>query len=87
LLQPFPVRIYGFSPHILALRFERKMKFAVFASLIASAAAFAPAATKAPATALNMAFEDELGAQPPLGFFGELELGRYLLRHLGRHVY
>jgi hypothetical protein len=63
------------------------MKFAVFASLIASAAAFAPAATKAPATALNMAFEDELGAQPPLGFFGELVLGYDLLYYSGRDRY
>jgi hypothetical protein len=45
------------------------MKFAVAASLIASAAAFAPASTKAPVSALSMSFEDELGAQAPLGFF------------------
>jgi len=45
------------------------MKLAVAASLIASAAAFAPAQQKASSTALSMAFEDELGAQPPLGFF------------------
>lgn len=45
------------------------MKFTILATLLASAAAFAPAATSAPKTALNMAFEDELGAQAPLGFF------------------
>lgn len=43
------------------------MKFAVLASLIASAAAFAPAQTGKASTSLNMAFEEELGAQPPLG--------------------
>jgi hypothetical protein len=45
------------------------MKLAIVASLIAGAAAFAPAQTGKASTALNMAFEDELGAQPPLGFF------------------
>ena len=45
------------------------MKTAVLASLIASAAAFAPAKQAATSTAVNSAFEDELGAQPPLGFF------------------
>ena len=51
------------------------MKLAVIASLLASAAAFAPAKQAAPATstALN-AFEDALGAQPPLGFFDPLGL-------------
>jgi len=49
------------------------MKFAVAASLVASAAAFAPAQQKASSsTALSMAFENELGAQPPLGFFDPL---------------
>jgi hypothetical protein len=46
-----------------------KMKLAIVASLIASAAAFAPAQTGKASTALNMAFEDELGAQPPLGLW------------------
>ena len=50
------------------------MKSAVIASLIASAAAFAPAQQKATSTALNMAFESELGAQAPLGFFDPLGL-------------
>ena len=44
------------------------MKTAIFASLLASAAAFAPASQKASSSALK-AFEDELGAQPPLGFY------------------
>ena len=44
------------------------MKTAIIASLIASAAAFAPAKTASKTSALK-AFEDELGAQPPLGFF------------------
>jgi hypothetical protein len=43
------------------------MKFVALASLIASAAAFAPAQTGKASTSLNMAFEEELGAQPPLG--------------------
>ena len=41
------------------------MKFAVFASLLASAAAFAPAKQVAKTTSLA-AFEDALGAQPPV---------------------
>ena len=49
------------------------MKLAIVASLIASAAAFAPAKTASKTTALK-AFEDELGAQPPLGFFDPLGL-------------
>lgn len=47
------------------------MKTAVIASLIASAAAFVPAQQKASSTALN-SYADELGAQPPLGFFDPL---------------
>jgi Chlorophyll A-B binding protein len=51
------------------------MKSAIFASLIASAAAFAPAQQSARSSvATNMAFENELGAQPPLGFFDPLGL-------------
>ncbi|CAB9509124.1 Fucoxanthin-chlorophyll a-c binding protein [Seminavis robusta] len=45
------------------------MKFAVIASLIASAAAFAPSKSAAPASALSMSYENEIGAQVPLGFF------------------
>jgi hypothetical protein len=59
------------------LGFEKyeKMKFAVLASLIASAAAFAPAKNSArTSVATQMSFETELGAQPPLGFFDPLGL-------------
>jgi hypothetical protein len=49
------------------------MKTAVLATLIASAAAFAPTKQAARSTAVK-AFEDELGAQPPLGFFDPLGL-------------
>ena len=45
------------------------MKSVILALLAGAAAAFAPVAQKASSTALNMAFESELGAQPPLGFF------------------
>jgi Chlorophyll A-B binding protein len=51
------------------------MKTVILASLIAGAAAFAPVSQKASSTtALNMAFENELGAQPPLGFYDPLGL-------------
>merc|ERR1719375_2179297 len=49
------------------------MKSAIIATLIASAAAFAPVQQKATSTSLA-AFEDELGVQPPLGFFDPLGL-------------
>jgi len=49
------------------------MKTTIAASLIASAAAFAPAAQTASKSSLN-AFEDALGAQAPLGFFDPLGL-------------
>lgn len=46
------------------------MKIAVFASLLASVAAFAPAKLSTSTSSLSaFAFEDELGAQAPLGFF------------------
>merc|ERR1719464_2287534 len=49
------------------------MKSALLASLVASAAAFAPAPAvpRAAATSLS-AFESELGAQAPLGFYDPL---------------
>ena len=47
------------------------MKLAIAATLAASAAAFAPSKVAQTSTALN-AFESELGAQPPLGFFDPL---------------
>uniref|UniRef100_A0A6U0F5K0 Fucoxanthin-chlorophyll a/c light-harvesting protein n=1 Tax=Helicotheca tamesis TaxID=374047 RepID=A0A6U0F5K0_9STRA len=49
------------------------MKLAILSALIASAAAFAPASQKATSTKLN-AFEGELGAQEPLGFYDPLGL-------------
>ena len=50
------------------------MKSTVFASLLASAAAFAPAAQQSSATTALSAsvFENEIGAQAPLGFFDPL---------------
>jgi hypothetical protein len=49
------------------------MKTAILASLVASAAAFAPAKQATTSTSLS-AFEQELGAQEPLGFFDPLGL-------------
>ena len=49
------------------------MKSIIIASLLASAAAFAPVSQKTSNTALK-AFENELGAQPPLGFWDPLGL-------------
>eukprot|EP00545_Synedropsis_sp_CCMP1620_P009965 CAMPEP_0119014666 /NCGR_PEP_ID=MMETSP1176-20130426/10136_1 /TAXON_ID=265551 /ORGANISM="Synedropsis recta cf, Strain CCMP1620" /LENGTH=197 /DNA_ID=CAMNT_0006967881 /DNA_START=38 /DNA_END=631 /DNA_ORIENTATION=- len=49
------------------------MKTAVIATLLATATAFAPAKTASKASALK-SFEDELGAQVPLGFFDPLGL-------------
>ena len=51
-----------------------KMKFAVFASLLTAAAAFAPAAKQAASSTALSAFENELGAQPPLNYFDPLGL-------------
>merc|ERR1712127_513276 len=50
------------------IHFRTNMKSAIIATIIGSAAAFAPAPVAKTTTSLN-AFEDELGAQPPLGFF------------------
>eukprot|EP00567_Pseudictyota_dubia_P005563 CAMPEP_0197442772 /NCGR_PEP_ID=MMETSP1175-20131217/8719_1 /TAXON_ID=1003142 /ORGANISM="Triceratium dubium, Strain CCMP147" /LENGTH=112 /DNA_ID=CAMNT_0042973311 /DNA_START=18 /DNA_END=353 /DNA_ORIENTATION=- len=49
------------------------MKLAIAALLAGSAAAFAPAQVGKASTALN-AFENEVGVQPPLGFFDPLGL-------------
>ena len=49
------------------------MKSAILATLVASAAAFAPAQQQASSTSLS-AFEDALGAQPPLGLYDPLGL-------------
>eukprot|EP00549_Striatella_unipunctata_P009860 CAMPEP_0118707214 /NCGR_PEP_ID=MMETSP0800-20121206/21053_1 /TAXON_ID=210618 ORGANISM="Striatella unipunctata, Strain CCMP2910" /NCGR_SAMPLE_ID=MMETSP0800 /ASSEMBLY_ACC=CAM_ASM_000638 /LENGTH=77 /DNA_ID=CAMNT_0006609963 /DNA_START=30 /DNA_END=259 /DNA_ORIENTATION=- len=50
------------------------MKSAIIASLIASAAAFAPVKDAKTVVSTNMAFESEIGAQPPLGFYDPLGL-------------
>ena len=51
------------------------MKLAVFATLLAGAVAFAPAAQKAgSSTALRADFSKEIGAQAPLGFWDPLKL-------------
>lgn len=50
------------------------MKLAILTVLAGSAAAFAPSTRVNSNTALNMAFEDALGSQPPLGFFDPLGL-------------
>ena len=50
------------------------MKLAIATILAGSAAAFAPASVPKVSTAMNMAFESELGVQPPLGFFDPLGL-------------
>lgn len=49
------------------------MKTTILASLVASAAAFAPAKQAVTTTSLG-AFENELGAQEPLGFYDPLGL-------------
>ncbi len=49
------------------------MKFTIAATLVASVTAFAPSKVAQTSTAIR-AFEDELGAQPPLGFFDPLGL-------------
>lgn len=50
------------------------MKLAILSLLAASAAAFAPATQKASTSALSMSFENELGAQEPLGFWDPLNM-------------
>merc|ERR1712051_749491 len=50
------------------------MKMGIASVLAGSAAAFAPTSVSKASTALNMAFESELGVQPPLGFFDPLGL-------------
>ena len=71
-MQPCPTR----TCHSFPSQFRSilvKMKLALLSSLVAGAAAFAPAQQGASSTALK-AFESELGAQPPLGFFDPLGL-------------
>ena len=50
------------------------MKSAILATLVASAAAFAPAQQQTSSTTSLSAFEDQLGSQPPLGFYDPLGL-------------
>ena len=50
------------------------MKCIIYAALVASAAAFAPATHTSRAVTSLAAFEGELGAQPPIGFFDPLGL-------------
>eukprot|EP00523_Entomoneis_sp_CCMP467_P008477 CAMPEP_0168739390 /NCGR_PEP_ID=MMETSP0724-20121128/11436_1 /TAXON_ID=265536 /ORGANISM="Amphiprora sp., Strain CCMP467" /LENGTH=204 /DNA_ID=CAMNT_0008786787 /DNA_START=33 /DNA_END=647 /DNA_ORIENTATION=- len=50
------------------------MKSAVFATLLASAAAFAPASQKAASSTALQAFEEDIGATLPLGFYDPLGL-------------
>lgn len=50
------------------------MKFAVLASLVASATAFAPAAKPAKTSSLSASFENDFGATLPLGFWDPLGL-------------
>jgi Chlorophyll A-B binding protein len=67
-----------FHPSVAVSRSKRPlivtMKCAILASLLATAAAFAPAQQSAKTSALSMAFESELGAQAPLGFWDPLKL-------------
>jgi Chlorophyll A-B binding protein len=62
------------SQSFVATPTNTTMKFAILATLLAGAAAFAPVSQKASSSALSMAFENELGAQPPLGFYDPLGL-------------
>jgi len=51
------------------------MKLAVFASLLAGAAAFAPAQKqRTTSVATHMSFENEVGVTPPIGFYDPLGL-------------
>lgn len=50
------------------------MKTAIFASIIASAAAFAPAQQGARSSALSEKFDGEIGVTAPLGLFDPLNV-------------
>ena len=73
MLSSFPpsVDTFNSAPHTLSLTLIPTMKCILFAALVGSAAAFAPAPVVKTTSALN-AFESELGAQPPLGFYDPL---------------
>ena len=53
-------------------------RVALFLAAILGAAAFAPVARVARSAALKMGFENEIGAQPPLGFWDPLGLLKVL---------
>jgi hypothetical protein len=73
-LRAQPVAL-SFYDHNQLICQKDTMKTAVLASLIATAAAFAPAQKAVTSTALSASnFEDALGAQPPLGFYDPLGL-------------
>jgi hypothetical protein len=59
---------------------EITMKSVVFASVLAGAAAFAPASQKASSSALKMGYENELGVIAPTQFFGTLEVRNHSFR-------
>ena len=48
------------------------MFVAVLISALACASAFTPARVNVRSSSLRMGFENEIGAQPPLGFFDPL---------------
>eukprot|EP00561_Arcocellulus_cornucervis_P008357 CAMPEP_0185812890 /NCGR_PEP_ID=MMETSP1322-20130828/10194_1 /TAXON_ID=265543 /ORGANISM="Minutocellus polymorphus, Strain RCC2270" /LENGTH=70 /DNA_ID=CAMNT_0028509483 /DNA_START=57 /DNA_END=265 /DNA_ORIENTATION=+ len=48
------------------------MKLAILSSILATAAAFAPAGKSAATTSALSAFENELGVQEPIGFWDPL---------------
>jgi Chlorophyll A-B binding protein len=51
------------------------MKLAILASILSASLAFVPSNTNSRAkVSTHMAFEDQIGAQPPLGFFDPLGL-------------
>jgi hypothetical protein len=52
------------------------MKLAILSLLAGSAAAFAPATSKARITSLEMSYENELGVLAPTGFFDPLGLSK-----------
>ena len=45
-------------------------------SLLSSAVAFAPSASRASASSLKMSFENELGVLPPIGYWDPLGKNR-----------
>jgi len=50
------------------------MKLLIAATLASAATAFAPSQSGAVSSSLSMSFENEVGAQPPLGFWDPLNL-------------